>query len=220
MKLNRRLVIIGIVIFIGLLGLIGLILSYRPIRKTPERPEGRFKVSFEIAPADTLVQIDQETYKSPITLYLSPGNHTVRLERYGFKTKEYKYNIKKDDEFYIGMEPITQEARDWVKANPEIYLKQQGKGDADAMIEGQEMAKKYPLLTDLPKTGGSYQIGHKVDSSGNIVIVVHSPARFHSLAIKYLKDFRKDLSPYKFQFVDDLNPHHELNPFKLENRML
>jgi hypothetical protein len=197
-----------ILLFLAVITVILVTIIIKP-KKEPTRPEGSIKLNIETIPRDAKITIDQAEYKSPLETFVVPGRYTISYERFGFKTITHELDVSEDYKNIIALEPVTEEAEKWKEKNFNLYEQAYGFAQTMADKSAEKKGDEYPLLLKLPKNTLSFQIG-----TNGTTIIVHSSDENRHFAIKELKSYRLDLSPYKYQFIDDVDPSREVNPFK------
>lgn len=212
---KRRIILISIVSAVLALIII-LIVSQR------NTSTGAYKLVINTIPRDTTITFNGKKYQSKLDLRLDPGEYTVSFERYGFRSITHDVIIKDEDvSFHTALDPVTEDAFKWQEQHQDLYLIVEAEKQALAVKDIPKMVEDFPLLTKLPIIRGSHRIGSRNNEDGTISIVIHSSPDMLSLAIDQLKDFRFDLSKYKFEYMDNRNlsedlPIIDINPFILE----
>ena len=114
------------------------------------------------SPGDATVYVDGKQMKAYQKRAFKPGVHTIKVERFGFRTAEFKYNLIFDDQLMYRLEPIIKEAFDW--------RAQKGDPDYDKAVRRyltgrEEKATGYFTnhITKLPKSATGCQLHARAD---------------------------------------------------------
>jgi len=172
---------------------------------------GKIPVAVSVVPGDSKITLDGNSAPSSGTLYLTSGDHTIKVSKDGFTTETRKYFVDEDHKtINVSLSPISEEAKKWAKENSQLYLDNEGRGGAASEEEGIAFRDKNPIVDVLPYDGLLYTIGYQTDTrdpSGNsIIITIDAGPGNRNAAVEQLREFGYDPTDFVIKFNDYTNP--------------
>ena len=174
---------------------------------------GEVKVSVNVIPYDAKIMVDGKSVSSE-ALYLSKGDHKFTAEKSGWKTDTQTINISKSSVINLLPEPESDEAKNWLKDNPDIQLEREKLGGENAARSSEEAAARNPIINLLPVTEieGPFSIdyGPSKTRPGSIFLLVSdSSPNGRVNAQKWIRQNGFDLTDFEIIYSDFINPLHK-----------
>ncbi len=125
---------------------------------------GLIAFSIDMIPSDSSVKIDKKRVK-PKTVHLSPGEHTISIEKDGFKSVHKKIYVSASNNWFFSiLQPESEKAKKWYKNNVSVTKMKNAQSD---LIEStyNNTVSQNPIIDYLPKTDtyGPYKIDYGFD---------------------------------------------------------
>lgn len=171
---------------------------------------GKTMVEISVFPGDSLITINDETYK-PGKIYLNEGLHSLVVSKDGFSRFTKTIDLKKDDQtIAVILSPESKEALEWSKQHESEYRKVQAKSEIAAAEAGKRFNKLNPIARHLPYKSFTYSIGHRMDTtdpSGNsIIVVIDAPEGYRQSALYHIRKLGQDPTDLTIDFINYENP--------------
>ena len=206
---QKKKIIISLIIGIILVSTAIIINNSTNNRMSVDSDKVRLEIS--IVPDDATIKIDGKL--SEASTKLAKGEHTIEISRFGFSNFVLKKNFYKDENLFVNMTGVTEEAKNWEKENNSLYLKNEALSGEDTEKKGEEFAAKHPIISVLPINNSPfYTIGFKIDDKNNDIILTiraNQENRRNAIDEIYFKGY--DPSDFKIEFIDPKTTY--INPF-------
>lgn len=195
---------ITIIVLIG----IGLVLSSN---KEPADKK-QILLTIKAIPSDAKIKVNGREVDE--TVYLSKGKHQIQIERFGFATQTFDQNFYENENIYINLIAVSEEALKWAEENSNLYYENEALSGEETVRMAENFAKKHPIIKFLPINNSPYYIiGYKLDSEDptNIILTIRANQENRRNAIDeiYFKGY--DPSDFKIEFIDPKTTY--INPF-------
>lgn len=171
---------------------------------------GKLAVEINAVPSDAKVTLNG-TEVGNGTIYIEPGNYEVKGSKEGFA--EFSQQTSVDTNGQVISVPLaaeSEEAKEWAKENESKYLDLESEAGIEAQRQGEEFAKKNPIISLLPHESLLYTIGYRADTSdptGNsIIIEISAIEGYRQQALYQLQQWGYDPTNFKINFSDYKNP--------------
>lgn len=206
---QKKKIIISLIIGIILVSTAIIINNSTNNKMSVDSNEVRLEIS--IVPDDATIKIDGKL--SEASTKLAKGEHTIEISRFGFSNFVLKKNFYKDENLFVNMTGVTEEAKNWEKENSSLYLKNEALSGEDTEKKGEEFAAKHPIISVLPINNSPfYTIGFKIDDKNDDIILTiraNQENRRNAIDEIYFKGY--DPSDFKIEFIDPKTTYN--NPF-------
>lgn len=206
---QKKKIIISLIIGIILVSTAIIINNSTDNKMSVDSNEVRLEIS--IVPDDATIKIDGKL--SEASTKLVKGEHTIEISRFGFSNFILKKNFYKDENLFVNMTGVTEEAKNWEKENSSLYLKNEALSGEDTEKKGEEFAAKHPIISALPINNSPfYTIGFKIDDKNDDIILTiraNQENRRNAIDEIYFKGY--DPSDFKIEFIDPKTTY--INPF-------
>ena len=195
---------ITIIVLIG----IGLVLSSN---KEPADKK-QILLTIKAIPSDAKIKVNGREVDE--TVYLSKGKHQIQIERFGFATQTFDQNFYENENIYINLIAVSEEALKWAEENSNLYYENEALSGEETVRMAENFANKHPIIKFLPINNSPYYIiGYKLDSEDptNIILTIRANQENRRNAIDeiYFKGY--DPSDFKIEFIDPKTTY--INPF-------
>lgn len=159
-----------IIIFLAVLVIGGLIIFhfFGPDSYTNPYPS----LTIEVIPSDAKISIGDKKVEIGKAIKLPRGVHKIKIERPGFDTSEFVYNLVFNSYFAPGLIPNTTETRAWVRDNLDSKVQKTiFKRREEAGKRSLKILKKYyhPLTKHIPDTFSDCKIIQDINSQTNFI---------------------------------------------------
>lgn len=204
-ELIRKHKVIATTIFIVIVALIAYGL-YIVVSRTGKEP-----VTIFMIPSDTTLTIGGEQHRSG-TAYLKPGTYDISATREGFETHEDTITINQPNntEIDISLFPVSDEAKQWVEENSDLYKDFQVRTGVQANEFGAEMGERFPITNHLPTGNFIYTIGNSLKNPDNptegIVLEIDAITGYREAALDRIRELGFDPTDYEIKFNNYENP--------------
>lgn len=144
MNNNYRKIIYVLLALLALLAIFGLFTAISRIGKT--------KLAVMSVPEDTKITINNQP-ASVGDNYIKPGKYTVKASKKGFASDEVVVNLAKTPSTaYLIPNPVSAEAKQWFKDNPDQQLKREGIAGQRTDQESKYILANNEIIRLLPVT--------------------------------------------------------------------
>lgn len=140
---------------------------------------------------------------------VSPGQHEVRAEKYGFEPKTMTVNVAggETSPVYIILQPNTEFTADWYAKHPDDSTMAEGITGYESDYESEKYYEKYPALSKLPIKQKDYSIYRQVCDIHEACIAVYAESNYREEALDYFREkVDSDVGQYYFIFMSYHNP--------------
>lgn len=171
---------------------------------------GKIAVTVDVVPYDASLTIDG--HKTNIgTVYLKPGNHTVKANKTGFANTSYTTYIDDSRKIVaVSLDPISEEAKQWAQIHQADYDHLDVLGEQSAQESGKVFNDRNPIAVKLPYRTYLYTIGYRADpsdpSGNSIILVIDAPEGYKQSALYQIRQLGYDPTDFKIEFKDYENP--------------
>lgn len=208
---QKKKIIISLIIGIILISTAGIIFRTLNDNDNDNLNSNEIRLMFSIVPDDATIKIDGNL--SEASTKLAKGEHTIEISRFGFSNFILKKNFYKDENLFVNMTGVSEEAIKWQQENNSLYLTNEALSGEDSEKTGEEFAVKHPIVSVLPINNSPfYIIGFKIDDKNDDIILTiraNQENRRNAIDEIYFKGF--DPSDYKIEFIDPKATY--VNPF-------
>jgi hypothetical protein len=172
---------------------------------------GKEAVDVYIIPSDATLTANGQRIPSG-TAYLTPGTYTIEATRDGFESYSTTISVLTPNTAVIdiALAPVSEEAKQWQKANEKLYYEHEGRIGDRANIKGEAFSQKNPITAKLPVDLLIYNIGYRTDpsdpSGNSIIIEIDAPAGFRNAAVKKITELGFDPTDFKINFTNYESP--------------
>ncbi len=171
---------------------------------------GLIKLTIEVVPSDAHVQLNGEDIEAGAN-YVKAGDYTITATRDGFK--DYSKDVVVDKDVVVGLvpEPESEEAKEWLKQNPNMQQQRESIGGDNAQLYRDQSQASTPIVADLPYTDliGPFSIDYGPDKerkdSGVMLIISDSTAPGRYEAQKWIQDQGQKLSDINIVYDGYIN---------------
>lgn len=203
---NIKIIVVAIIFIVLLIAIFGLVQLLQRSGKTA--------VGIQKMPRDTKIFINNKLTNGS-TLYLEPGNYTLRGEKLGFESVSKTFKVSDENstplkEFVI-LTPKSSEALLLVQENTKDYQKIEKAAEAYYSQQGQNNTDLYPIIKDLPYRGTLYNIDYYLDGGDFRLQIKSSDALGRQVAIEKIKLMGYEPTDYTIEFLDLANPFIKAN---------
>ncbi|TAH36626.1 hypothetical protein EYC59_00415 [Candidatus Saccharibacteria bacterium] len=171
---------------------------------------GKIAVEVLVLPSTAQITANDQTIKNG-TVYLKPGNYTVKMSADGFESKELTTEISQSNPYIQDqLTPVSADAKQYVKDHEKEYLQFESKvGDA-SREKGESYQEKFPIVKLLPATNVLFQIGYRSPDENTLIVTIHAtdPGQ-RQAALEQIRDWGYDPTDYYIQFSDFSSPFGE-----------
>jgi len=191
--------IIGMILGIGFLALIAYSI-YTVVSRNGKEP-----VQVYILPSDAIVTVDGKKISTGVE-YLSAGTHEIQAKSEGFSDFKGTITIGKTDKeaIDIGLNPISDNAKEWAKKNQKLYLDREGRSGERSREKGKEFNRLNPITKQLPITNVLYSIGYTIDpsdpSNNSIILQVQAAQGYREAMLAKIRELGYDPTNFKINF--------------------
>jgi hypothetical protein len=171
---------------------------------------GKLAVEINAVPSDAKVTLNG-TEVGNGTVYLEPGNYTVKGTKEGFSEFSQQASIDTNGQVIsVPLAAESDEAKAWAKDNQNKYLDLEAEAGVEAQKQGEIFTEKNPIAKLLPHESLLYTIGYRADTSdptGNsIILEIDAIEGYRQQAIYQISQWGYDPTNYKINFKDYKNP--------------
>lgn len=172
---------------------------------------GEVKVSVSVIPEEAIISINEKPY-SKGDVYLKPGEYTFSASAEGWKTDTQTLEINQGGAVVnLLPDPESENAKQWLKDNPEIQAERESMGAQRAKQKGVALEAKNPLVALLPVSDlyGPFNIdyGPSETEKGSIFLIVsYSTPAGRLNALKWIRQQGQDPTDLEIRFIDFNNP--------------
>ncbi len=169
------------------------------------------EVALMVMPDDATITMNNTSVR-PGTLFLDPGEYTVKAQKEGFASSETKEIVEEKTKktIVVSLSPITDEAKRWVDQNNQKIKEFEGKAGKAAAEEGIDFRKKNPIVDALPAGTYLYRIGYRSDpsdpSGNSIIVTIDASSGFRNAALAKIRELGFDPAELKIQFNNYESP--------------
>lgn len=189
--------IIGIALGVGFLALIAYSI-YTVVSRTGKEP-----VQVYILPSEATVTVDGKKISAGVE-YLSAGTHEIQAKSEGFTDYKGTITIGQTDKetIDIGLDPISDSAKEWAKNNQKLYLDREGRSGERSREKGKEFSRLNPIIKQLPITNVLYSIGYTVDPTdpNSIILQVQAAQGYREAMLAKIRELGYDPTNFKINF--------------------
>lgn len=208
-------------IWLGLGLLLVAVLVFSLINRPLPKEEGKYRLYIKTVPSDATIKIYDKEYKSPVEMNILPGVYNIKVERFGFNSINFTADIRQEDaDFFVPLNPLTDEAKKWMRENQHLYAEIDAKNQQQATESATKAGEKFPLFKYLPNSSTNYSLSGYVNEDGEFVINIIGEHEMLYEAVRYLKSHAIDLTPYRHDFFNATKDGASPNPFIKEDSEL
>ncbi|MBR3332253.1 PEGA domain-containing protein [Candidatus Saccharibacteria bacterium] len=150
---------------------------------------GKVEVYVGYAPFVADVKMDGETVKNNSKIYLEEGDYSVEVSYEGFEPYSGVVTVTKDTSaIYGNIVAQTEEAEKIASEHIDDYLIIEGYFAQELSAEGEDIVKKFPIVSILPITNSLYKVGYEVSSDNSIVLTIDTINTYVDVAVEKLKN--------------------------------
>ena len=172
---------------------------------------GKTSVTIAVVPHDATIKMDGKVVK-PGNIYLTPGTYTFVASKDGFGDDRQIVKIS-GDSMLIGLtpDPASDEARAWLKNNPDAVTEREALGGMTAERQGAETRDKNPIVKLLPyyDSEGLYAINYGVEKGDEkhiFILINNSAPEGRKKAVQWMERQGYNPAELDIRFGDFENP--------------
>ncbi|MEU4196416.1 PEGA domain-containing protein [Kribbella sp. NPDC026611] len=150
MELNRRMMVVGGTVLVVVLIVIGSVLLFGG--------GSEHKLEVTSVPNDLTLTLDGKQIPANGEVKVKGGKHTLTGERRGFETYSQTIDVRGDTDAKVFLFANSDEGRAWEAQNLEQEKKLQAESSRRFDELNRRMARKYPILQELPYHGPGFTI--------------------------------------------------------------
>ncbi|HEX5456199.1 MAG TPA: hypothetical protein VFW77_02425 [Candidatus Saccharimonadales bacterium] len=172
---------------------------------------GEIKTEINVVPQDAKVTINDKPSSSG-SVYLAAGEYTFSAAAEGWETDTQKININKDrHEVYLLPGPTSEEAKNWLKNNPDVQAEREAFGGKKFDAQNQKAAEQNPILQYLPYTSESppftINYGPSKERKGDIYLLINDASpNGRQAALDWIRSQGQDPTDMQIIFAGFDNP--------------
>lgn len=171
---------------------------------------GKTPLTLVVVPQHAKVTMN-DTKVASGTHYLLPGRYTIIAQAEGFLNYRKDIQLGPDSvDLPVALVPISQEAKEWVKKNQQLY---QGIVDKSRSQEAQVTAlirQKNPIVDRLPFENMLFSIAYRADPSDDthsqIILNVTAKEGYRRSAFQKIREWGYEPADYKIEFIGQRDP--------------
>jgi hypothetical protein len=159
--LKRNLIIAVVVVIVLLLGWqIGLWFSHL----------GKVKLNLVTIPNDSAVTLDAKTIASQGSIYVKPGDHTLKASHQYFTSDVQQINTDQqgNQTVYLLPNPTDPAGLKWLQQHPDVQAQREAVGGILSQRAQAALLKKYPVIQQLPVNNSDYRIDYQSGDDGSV----------------------------------------------------
>jgi hypothetical protein len=165
-------------------------------------------VNIQVAPKDAKIILDNKTTTRTGEQALTSGKHTIRTSRDGFSDNQQTFFTKKGEisTVLVGLTPNSPIGTKYIEDNQDEFVELQNLGSLEYNKGAEALAKKYPMIIDLPIDAYYYQIDYGKsskypDDPNSIAIYIRANTPFYrQTAVYSIYNLGYDPSDYEIIF--------------------
>lgn len=171
---------------------------------------GKIAVTINAVPSNSVVLANNTPVGSG-TVWLLPGDYTIKGSKDGFSTREKKVTVndsdgERDTVVALALTPESDEAKKWAENHESEYKNNEEFGAIEAQANGEQFRENNPVIAKLPYDDPYYQIDY-ITEEGDVVITIATPSpRYRYYAVQKFRDLGFDPADFKIRFTDFNNP--------------
>lgn len=165
-------------------------------------------ILLEVSPRVSTIVVDGSSKTHIGSIYLSPGEHSIKASMAGFTDQTQKVTTTKvgKSELVIILIPSSSVGSDWLASHYSEDLYRQGLASKSFSATSKKSAADLPLLKELPYIGAgfAYRIDYGISptNSDNTQIIITAPdVQSQRDAISWIKSKGYDPSIYDIAYV-------------------
>ncbi|OGL22520.1 hypothetical protein A2707_04315 [Candidatus Saccharibacteria bacterium RIFCSPHIGHO2_01_FULL_45_15] len=196
---RRRVVVIGSILF----ALIIIWSVYTYVSRI-----GKTAVTINAVPSNSTVLANNTSVGSG-TVWLTPGEYTVKGSKDGFSTREKKITVdeeKRDNVVALALTPESDEAKRWAEKNQRQYKDNEEFGAIEAQANGEQFRQNNPVVAKLPYDDPYYQINYITENDDVIITITTPSPRYRYYAVQKFRELGFDPARFIMRFTDFKNP--------------
>lgn len=194
-----RLVILAIVALLVVIGL-GILVSRI----------GKKAIKLTVLPSYASVTIDGKKVSTRTTVYLKEGTHTIRASADEFEAEQREFSTNTLPYLDMSLLPSTEKGKAWVLRNENLYTPMQARAEKAVVGSGQELASRYPIVSELPYTEEEgFKIGYQTPdgTADSFVLTIHADSSLgRATALAQIRRWGYNPSEYTIRYVGFTNP--------------
>ncbi|OGL37414.1 hypothetical protein A3E49_02920 [Candidatus Saccharibacteria bacterium RIFCSPHIGHO2_12_FULL_49_19] len=174
------------------------------------------KIKINVIPEDSTITLDGSVIKER-TLDVQPGEHSIEASKEGFKPHKLDFETAKGatKEIYLLPEPTSEEALEWLRANPDIQLRRESFASQNVTEQQAIFENEYPILTVLPYISADFRVDYGVskkypDNPNKIALYITAISpELRKMAVNWIMSQGYNPAEYEIVFVNFDNPFIE-----------
>lgn len=199
---SNRFLAIATIVVVAFIGIIAFLISTTINTMTAS-------VELHYTPTSTTITIDGKPYTGDGSITVTPGNHEIIAEKYGFETQTISVDAPSGQTtpVYIILEPNTDFTTDWYTTHPDDAILAEGITGYRLEYNNKILSQKYPNLSKLPIRAANFQIYQTACTVSEVCIMIDASSAHRDEALKYFRQkIDKDSGRYYITFKDYYNP--------------
>lgn len=164
-------------------------------------------IELTYTPASAVVTIDGKQVSAG-EVRISPGDHVILIEKYGFEPDGKTLTTYPGSSHVINLSlssnnPATS---NWYTYHPNDQKIGEGIGSYEFDHFSEELQKNYPFVKNLPVETANFSI-YRSSCEGEVCFYIDADPKYRDEAIEYFKkNLNSDVGKFKFRFKNYSNP--------------